>query len=133
MMILKFIFLFFTYSFLKDLPRDPKNESVPQIKMIPTIELDKDMIYLLASEKARSILQNTGEDMRSFNNGSSGPFEEENVTMDRIKEIHIKKKWLDYLNSSKNTEEDKLKFIKKEMENQYNPFNMFAGGLMLDW
>ena len=131
MMILKFIFLFFTYSFLKDLPRDPKNESVPQIKMIPT-DLDKDMIYLLASEKARSILQNTGEDMRPFYKGTS-LFEEENVTMDRIKEIHIKNKWLNFLNSSENTEEDKLLFIKRDMESDYKPFNIFAGGLMLDW
>ena len=131
MMILKFIFLFFTYSFLKDLPRDPKNESVSQIKMIPT-DLDKDMIYLLASEKARSIVQDSGEDMRPLYEGT-GLFEEENVTMDRIKEIHIKNKWLDYLNSSENTEEDKLLFIKRDMENDYKPFNIFAGGLMLDW
>ena len=125
-MIFNFLFLFFTYSFLKDLPRDPKNESVPQINMLST-DLDKDTIYLLASQKARSILQKTGEDMRPKEN-----FPEINVTLDRIKEIHMKNKWLDYLNSSENTE-DKLNFIKRDMENHYKPFNIFAGGLMLDW
>lgn len=125
-MIFNFLFLFFTYSFLKDLPRDPKNESVP--KMISTTDLDTDTIYLLASQKARSILQNIGEDMRPNEN-----FPEINVTLDRIKEIHMKKKWLDYLNSSENTEEDKLHFIKRDMESDYKPFNIFAGGLMLDW
>jgi len=127
MMIFKIIFLFFTYSFLKDLPRDPKNESVPQMNMLST-DLDKDTIYLLASQKARSILQKTGEDMRPKEN-----FPEINVTLDRIKEIHMKNKWLDYLNSSENREEDKLNFIKRDMENEYKPFNNFAGGLMLDW
>jgi len=127
MMIFKIIFLFFTYSFLKDLPRDPKNESVPQMNMLST-DLDKDTIYLLASQKARSILQKTGEDMRPKEN-----FPEINVTLDRIKEIHMKNKWLDYLNSSENREEDKLNFIKRDMENEYKPFNIFAGGLMLDW
>jgi hypothetical protein len=69
------------------------------------------------------IKENIGNDMREPENETS---------FDTILKNHQKYEWLKKLESNQ-SQNEKIEFIKNEMESAYRPFDIMAGGLYNDW
>jgi hypothetical protein len=129
-MFIQFLFFLLNYSIFKDpsIPRKPNNETFSAIISLDTPPtLRPDIIFLLASQKARSIVQNTGEDFRP--DYTRKP----EVSIQQILLQQNNKSFLDKLESDEYTNEEKLDMIKKDLEPPYKGFDIYAGGLLNDW
>jgi len=125
-MFIQFLFCLLNYSFFKRFPfsKSPKNEST-SVERACSADLSPDLIYLIASERARDIIRNRGEDMRP-----SGGHE---ISEEEMALLQIKKMWVDNLTSPTASDESKMDIIAKDLEPTYKSFDIYAGGLLNDW
>jgi len=88
---------------------------------------DADKIIQTAID-SNMMLNHKGEDMRPTEHSNDSK-----VPVQKIIDNYQKNEWLKTLESRSNLDLYKLEFIKKEIEYDYKPFSILAGGLMRDW